>query len=89
MSQLEGKFTPGPWHVSRRRDGLAINEAQAYLPFGEEANASLIASAPELLEALKDTLGILERMTGASPIQARQAIAAKEALKIPRKRKER
>lgn len=44
--------TPGPWIVVRRRDGLAIAGAGVIL-FGEgrEADAALIAAAPDLLGA--------------------------------------
>lgn len=59
----ETKHTPGPWHVGDHRgiivydvNGIAIADAKTFHgKHGEgaaEANARLIAAAPELLEAL-------------------------------------
>lgn len=58
------KHTPGPWKVSQRdaegnlttpaifANGVIV-AVVSELPGGYEANANLIAAAPELLEALK------------------------------------
>ena len=54
------KHTPGPWKVERRSVLIPIAPyewAEAY--GGTEANARLIAAAPELLEACKVALGII------------------------------
>ena len=61
------KFTPGPWHVSRQfanqlpliydQNGHCVASADAYYKRERpesEANAHLIAAAPDLLEALKN-----------------------------------
>jgi hypothetical protein len=69
------KHTPGPWTVSYETDisgiendpandcvGL-VDVAHVYMrtvPGRHEANARLIAAAPELLEALKDLLETFE-----------------------------
>lgn len=61
------KHTPGPWTVHGRRAGLTIRDAKDR-PVAEpwltdishderEANARLIAAAPELLAALYTVLG--------------------------------
>jgi hypothetical protein len=57
------QHTPGPWHVGEGRasiivyasDGYAIANAATYHPKERdlEANARLIAAAPELLEAAR------------------------------------
>jgi hypothetical protein len=68
--------TPGPWTVGRGADGLPIvhTPPDTFSPSGQgvahickrtmcqdhDANARLIAAAPELLAALKDTLSSLE-----------------------------
>ncbi len=64
--------TPGPWVIRREIDGLTVlggpnNEAiwciAGYLPGGTgemEANARLIAAAPDLLDALQGAIGALE-----------------------------
>jgi hypothetical protein len=46
--------TPGPWDAVRRRDGIGIRGANAFVPFGYEANANLIAAAPDLLEVVRE-----------------------------------
>jgi hypothetical protein len=59
------KHTPGPWYVTRHNDlqysisqkETGYDEMIEALDEEDEANAKLIAAAPELLEALKDLLG--------------------------------
>jgi len=51
--------TPGPWEVTPRGNVATQSAVIAKLPTGQpsrEANARLIAAAPELLEALKRLL---------------------------------
>ena len=64
------KHTPGPWEIERYSDGLiqivgdlkVISDDEEHFTTvveqisatNEEANARLIAAAPDLLEALKD-----------------------------------
>jgi len=70
--------TPGPWKWFETEDGrcrinpegggLVIAECAVMEPFSEEqrSNARLIASAPELLKALKDIeVSTYEAMTAA------------------------
>lgn len=84
--------TPGPWHVAGGviRDGHDHDVAQIYgmrhwePGFGplsvdeQNANANLIAAAPDLLEACRETLRVLEdpRSTTAMPHTARMLKAA-------------
>jgi DNA-binding NarL/FixJ family response regulator len=95
--------TPGPWRViadhEDDRDIFAANEllATAYDMNGSspkqtaEANARLIAAAPELLEALTKlkwtTAGVMAQMQGCQPTEmigaifdGRELALAKEAL---------
>jgi len=85
--------TPGPWEVKATTypiadtgdydtqfDIRANGKAFAFVHDGDEtakANARLIAAAPELLEALCDTLDALECWTGSDVriIKAKSAIA--------------
>lgn len=60
------KFTPGPWHVDYRRgwrvwsdDGMLVASCD-HADF-DEANACLIAAAPELYAALAGILEIGKR----------------------------
>ena len=88
------QHTPGPWtgepageamgiatfQVATLRDANGVSEVTARPVFGE-ANARLIAAAPELLAALKVivlTPGILAHLEATDPMaldQARAAIA--------------
>lgn len=60
---MEAKHTPGPWHVYKGR-GLYVDSSTAGLvckvaenrSAEKEANALLIAAAPELLEALREVV---------------------------------
>ena len=52
-------FTPGPWEISPSFDVVDSNGLLVAVPAGQtkeniQANTQLIASAPELLELLKD-----------------------------------
>ena len=71
MTEQKTKHTQGPWTVSnnwivgpdwRQSAGMGPIAKQygAYLPATEEANARLIAAAPELLEAVRETLRQLD-----------------------------
>ena len=57
------KFTPGPWHTWYEKMEISIYDQNSDLICGpikqcpeQEANAHLIAAAPELYEALNDLL---------------------------------
>ena len=69
-----GKHTPGPWHSENNTTVLAGNKVIAYVQASLEqghkptyeqgnANAALIASAPELLAALKAILPVYKDWT--------------------------
>ena len=73
---MEKKHTPGPWktqtHISldrleiRDADGRRIAECAMDFPMSaktHDANASLIAAAPELLEALIGVVKVADRAT--------------------------
>ena len=86
------QHTPGPWTVTNsglsiKSSGHSIHDRIADVYHSEKsaeidrANARLIAAAPELLEALKGTLAMLELLNAPGtndPIEARvfQARAA-------------
>ncbi|WP_241356379.1 hypothetical protein [Pseudomonas aeruginosa] len=68
------KHTPGPWEIERYSDGLIqivgdvrivsddeenVTTVVEAVARGDEANARLIAAAPELLEALTEAAEIL------------------------------
>ncbi|MDI3856369.1 hypothetical protein QK383_10405 [Pseudomonas aeruginosa] len=86
------KHTPGPWEIERYSDGLiqivgnirAVSEHEEHVTnvveavtMGDEANARLIAAAPELLEALQVCIEQITALCSADdvPDQARAAIA--------------
>jgi predicted MarR family transcription regulator len=91
------KHTPGPWVVYDDSNDGKTNRieiaawgktvARIYhsVPAEDLPNARLIAAAPDLLEALKDTLQLLEVYCGdfeeATRKQARAAIAKAEGQK--------
>ena len=96
------KHTPGPWVlenrgykfiVSKPGDGYITRDvcrmdASTMSAFAQEANARLIAAAPDLLEALKKIAAIENRMFGSDWEEideareiARAAIAAAEGEK--------
>lgn len=62
---MEAKHTPGPWHVYKGR-GLYVDSSTAGLvckvaenrSAEKEANAHLIAAAPELLAALEHMVAV-------------------------------
>ena len=69
------KHTPGPWVVDDLVDGHDIHAPEAgchvatasdpemvWGAIGREADARLIAAAPELLEALEATVSLLEKL---------------------------
>ncbi|HBP5172575.1 hypothetical protein [Pseudomonas aeruginosa] len=83
------KYTPGPWEIERYSDGLIqivgnarivsddeeiVTTVVEAVARGDEANARLIAAAPELLEALQAVIDY-GSMTGAEWV-AEQALAA-------------
>jgi hypothetical protein len=70
--------TPGPWRIDRRRiRGQFVTETHIISvdkshiaevrPCATEANAKLIASAPDLLEALKDLWGFVQDLQKSNP----------------------
>lgn len=92
MTALRSPHTPGPWIVnpfSARVDCAALDEWGDPLPICEllwptdyrsedetQANARLIAAAPELLEALTRTLDALEKLDAGETKVAKAARAA-------------
>ena len=77
------KHTPGPWSVERRSaedvrivDGnpnTTIATLGNWLPefrAERDANASLIAAAPDMVEALEDACRVLAQLDGAIPNSA-------------------
>ena len=85
---METKHTPGPWAIEYRTDGqstysprICAGEQDAEFKAKAEANARLIAAAPELLEALDGLCGLAELRPGhlqdykAAVAAARAAIA--------------
>ena len=64
----EAEHTPGPWHIMEGTDWVIVSPevsvAAVYTPRGvrevRQANANLIAAAPDLLEALETAAYVLE-----------------------------
>lgn len=86
------KHTPGPWEIERYSGGLIqivgdvrivsddeenVTTVVEAVARGDEANARLIAAAPELLEALQVCIQQITALCSADdvPDQARAAIA--------------
>mgnify|MGYP001603505041 CR=1 FL=1 len=80
--------TPGPWHIVRMTN---VPSPEAFVVRGEdqnssaivsvigEANARLIAAAPELLEAVKAVQRLID--TNSGQLSASQALRADEILR--------
>jgi len=91
-TQIQEKHTPGPWKVGGTRitvytqDGLTIATAKRYDGLDAEANAQLIAAAPELLKACKSVIQWYEDSGNTDPAigsvelwsQCKKAIAKAE-----------
>ena len=65
MSKSEGaQFTPGPWVINANGDINSEQGAICWLPSGihnKHNNATLIAAAPAMYEALKTLHGVLDQ----------------------------
>ena len=79
---MDAKYTPGPWNIGHSTVVLMVSRGVIGISHDEEfANARLIAAAPDLLEALKDCVAVMDReLAGLKVIQpelsaARAAIA--------------
>ncbi|WP_095067829.1 hypothetical protein [Pseudomonas sp. Irchel 3A18] len=87
------KHTPGPWAVDESRHEGAINRKDPFRHIGmvsqflhdasshaeNEANAKLIAAAPELLESLSNLVG-LARLGAANISKYHAALAHAESV---------
>jgi len=79
------KHTPGPWEVNfkkfnevRAENGAVVAECKKLTSLvGLQANARLIAAAPNLLEALQGLLNALPSATTHPAIRAARAAIAK------------
>ena len=81
---MKNNHTPGPWKHDEKWGLIKYGKTEiCALHSGNEANANLIASAPDLLEALRfllaDYIAIQgDKLTGSSvPIEMAQAAIAK------------
>lgn len=86
------KHTPGPWIIGERVKTARIDNARMIRPFDHcnyeygataiigtsEADANLIAAAPELLEALVALLDVSEELCG---LELKEMIKAHEVIK--------
>jgi hypothetical protein len=82
---MSGQHTPGPWLLDQSAemssisasgaDGEYIGITYMTLP-NHEANASLIAAAPDLLEALRDMVTYGHETHGTQVLLARKAARA-------------
>ena len=71
MSQSGGaQFTPGPWVINANGDINSEQGAICWLPSGihnKHNNATLIAAAPAMYEALQNLVNDWERVHGPIP----------------------
>jgi hypothetical protein len=85
------KWTPGPWHVEEESDEHEIHSLEVYAgprliasvrPVGEAATATalLIASAPEMAEALRQIVRINGSTGGAAALVREFKFLAEQAL---------
>ena len=75
--QQEAKHTPGPWRAFKSTDGYSVDDyiggiqpAPKVEGNGEDearANAALIGAAPDLLEAAKQALHVIQQHEDALP----------------------
>ena len=79
------KHTPGPWHIGMKPGPILygpkgeqiIDLRTSILPVDEDqANARLIAAAPDLLGELRNAVRCAERDAGSAPGWVRKARAA-------------
>lgn len=91
MTNTSHTFTPGPWinlgRVSSDDSRTLIGNKDKNISLvgcacsdEQEANARLIAAAPELLEALEVAQSIIERLTRSTSDYSRQQIAIRAAI---------
>lgn len=80
---MTGKHTPGPWHLFRNEvnnsDGLTVANIVQFVPAYRDvsnANACLIAAAPELLDALAGLLEVHDALGAGQSYAATKARAA-------------
>lgn len=78
------KYTPGPWEYGKTADEIYfVSSKNDYLCFlfageqeeQEEANARLIAAAPELLQVAEKALEVLDRVSSEYGLTDSQLIA--------------
>lgn len=92
-SPYQPKHTPGPWEAWTRTPGVFVPESgieivhpnhmsRSRSEAEQMANARLIASAPELLEALKDIV-FFGTVQGMRLAKAQAAIAKAEGREVP------
>lgn len=80
---MTGKHTPGPWHLFRNEvnnsDGLTVANIVQFVPAYRDvsnANACLIAAAPELLDALRQCQSALAMMVAPDAIKSTSVLHA-------------
>jgi hypothetical protein len=71
-----GKYQVVPW-ATQRQPIARVAARPDYPPEQAEADARLIAAAPELLEALRECLGVLESYAGHPIVEAARSAIAK------------